>query len=305
MKPFITVFTPTYNRAYIIENLYKSLKAQSIKDFEWLIVDDGSSDNTSEIVKNWIHNNNGFTIKYYEKDNGGKCSAINYGLDKAEGELFFTVDSDDILTSDAIEKVIKWEASIPKDGKFCGLVANRGYDIGLTKNTLFAEPYQDMTLLERYALSIEKPLDGERAWIFYTDIEKQYKYPIFEDENYMVPEITWNRMANDGYLVRVFNDVIWIFEYQEDGLTYSGKKRFLDRPKGHALWLRELSEFLGGSLIDRLKMYYTYYCDHKERLSKSDIAEYIGTSNWVINIIGIIKKIKDRVSNQKNDTKEV
>ena len=112
----ITVFTPTYNRAYIISNLYNSLCRQTFKDFEWLIVDDGSTDNTEELVNKWINDaNSGFSIRYFKKENGGKPSAINYGVDCAEGELFFTVDSDDYLTDDALEKIDRWERELPKD----------------------------------------------------------------------------------------------------------------------------------------------------------------------------------------------
>ena len=104
----ITVFTPTYNRAYIIENLYRSLQRQTVKDFEWLVIDDGSTDNTQELFDKWISEENAFPIRYYKQRNGGKCRAINRALDLAQGELFFTVDSDDYLTKDALEKVMRW-----------------------------------------------------------------------------------------------------------------------------------------------------------------------------------------------------
>ena len=113
----ITVFTPTYNRGYIIENLYKSLQKQTFTDFEWLVVDDGSIDNTEELFDRWKKEDNNFNIRYYKKENGGKCRAINYALDKAKGELFFTVDSDDYLTNDALEKINKWENELDKSKK--------------------------------------------------------------------------------------------------------------------------------------------------------------------------------------------
>ena len=91
----ITVFTPTFNRAYIIENLYRSLQRQSYRDFEWLIVDDGSTDETDAVIAKWQKEGNDFPIRYFKKENGGKCRAINYGVDRAEGLLFFNVDSDD------------------------------------------------------------------------------------------------------------------------------------------------------------------------------------------------------------------
>jgi len=85
----ITLFTPTYNRAYILETLYRSIQRQTFRDFEWLVIDDGSSDNTEELVRSWMNDGNDFPIRYYKQPNGGKCRAINRGLDLAEGELFF------------------------------------------------------------------------------------------------------------------------------------------------------------------------------------------------------------------------
>ena len=122
----VTVFTPTYNRAYILGDLYHSLQRQTCMDFEWLIVDDGSADDTKALVASWQGEKNPFPIRSVYQENGGKCRAINRGLKEADGRLFFTVDSDDYLTDDAIEKVIRWEGELPRDGHFCGYVGNRG-----------------------------------------------------------------------------------------------------------------------------------------------------------------------------------
>ena len=289
----ITVFTPTYNRAYIIENLYRSLQRQSFRDFEWLVVDDSSTDNTEELINSWIEDNNDFPIRYYKKENGGKCRAINFGVDLAKGLLFFNVDSDDYLTDDALEKVAQWEESLPKDKKFCGVVGNLGTSPTETPNTPWPEPYRDANLLERYEEYTDKPIDGERAWVFYTEIQKKYKYPEFEGENFITPAVTWNRMANDGYLVRIYDDIIWVYEYQPDGLTASGNKRFLERPQGHGLWLREKSKFIHDSYYKKLRMYYTFYCDHSYHLEKDKIAEYIGAPKIYIHIASLIHKTLD------------
>lgn len=278
----ITVFTPTYNRAYIIENLYRSLQRQTFRDFEWLIVDDGSTDNTEEVISEWQKENNDFPIRYYKKENGGKCRAINYGVDYAQGLLFFNVDSDDYLTDDALEKVAKWEEDIPKDGKYCGVVGNLGTSETETPNKPWPEPYRDANLLERYPQYCDHPIDGERAWVFYTEVQKKYKYPEFAGENFITPAVTWNRMAHDGYRVRIYDDIIWVYEYQPDGLTASGSKRFIDRPQGHGLWLREMAEFMNYSGFQKFKMYYSFYCDHEHHLKEKQIAEYIGAPLWQI-----------------------
>lgn len=101
----LTIFTSTYNRAYILESLYKSLKNQTIKDFKWLIVDDGSTDNTQELVKNWISQETSFEIIYIKQENGGKQRAHNKAVEISDTELFFCVDSDDQLVETAVEKI--------------------------------------------------------------------------------------------------------------------------------------------------------------------------------------------------------
>ena len=218
----ITVFTPTYNRAYILEGLYRSLQRQTWTDFEWLVVDDGSRDGTEALFDRWQREDNPFPIRYVRQENGGKCRAINRGLTLARGELFFTVDSDDYLTDDALEKAVRWERELPRDQKFCGVAGNLGTAPDTTPNTPVPGEYFDGTAFDRYG-----KVDGERAMIFYTRIHRQYPYPEFPGEKFMTEAVAWNRMAGDGYKVRYFNDIIWIYEYKDDGLTRSGYRAVL------------------------------------------------------------------------------
>lgn len=264
----ITVFTPTYNRANILTNLYQSLRRQSFSDFEWLIVDDGSTDNTKELVDSWIRECGSFPIRYYKKANGGKCRAINFALNLAEGTLFFTVDSDDYLTDDALEKVDRWESEIPHDGTYCGVAGNIGLQADSTENSLFDGGFYDGTLLDRY-----RNVDGERALIFYTDIHRNYKYPEFEGESFMTEAVTWNRMARDGYRMRFYNDIIWIYAYMEDGLTLAGKRLFIENPRGYALWLRERLAFENAGWIRILRFYYSMTAELSDVYDNRTIAE--------------------------------
>lgn len=290
----ITVFTPTYNRGYIIENLYKSLKRQSFFDFEWLVVDDGSIDNTEQLFNKWKNENNSFPIRYYKVKNGGKHRAINFGLDKAKGELFFTVDSDDYLTDDALEKVNTWELNLDKNKKFAGIVANRGYEKNKTINNYFSEEYLDLDLMQMYTYTEngKRVLSGERALIFYTDIHRLYKYPEFDGENFMTEAVTWNRMANDGYLVRYYNDIIWIFEYLEDGLTKAGNKLFLNNPRGYILWLKEKSIFEHKNKIDMFKLNYSFYCELYNLYTIDQMSSWMGISKKYICLLALVKSIK-------------
>lgn len=288
----ITVFTPTYNRAHTLERLYKSLQAQTFTDFEWLVIDDGSTDGTKDHFEKWLEEKNIFPIRYYLKENGGKHTAINEGLDKAQGELFFTADSDDYLTTDALEKVNIWSSSVPANEKFCGVVGNMGYTTIETPNTIYRCEWRDATLLERYPEFSKTPIDGERALVFFTDIHRKYKYPIFESEKFMTEAITWNRMANDGYKMRFYNDIIYIYKFLPNGLTLSGSKIFINNPKGYALWLREKMEFCNYSFFRKLKMYYSYFLTQENELTTKEIADNIGVGYWLIALLPYLNSIK-------------
>ena len=280
----ITVFTPTYNRAYIIEALYRSLQRQSYRDFEWLVVDDGSADNTKELFEAWQQEGNSFPIRYYRQENGGKCRAINRGLELAEGELFFTVDSDDYLTEDALEKVAAWDAEIPDKEHYCGFVGNRGTTPTETPNRLFAGGYLDGTALDRYTPMEDKDVlvNGERAFVFYTQLHRKYLYPEFPGEKFLTEAVTWDLMAHDGYKMRFYNDIIWIWEYKPDGLTRAGYKVFLDNPQGTGLFFRQKAKFLNYSLKDKLLLWYGYATDAMDRCTDAQIAEYIDMPLWLV-----------------------
>lgn len=288
----VTVFTPTYNRAYILGDLYHSLQRQTCMDFEWLIVDDGSADDTKALVASWQGEENPFPIRYVYQENGGKCRAINRGLKEADGRLFFTVDSDDYLTDDAIEKVIRWDGELPRDGHFCGYVGNRGITPTQTPNRLFPGGYLDGTALDRY-----DQVDGERAFVFHTEIHRKYLYPEFPGEKFLTEAVTWDLMAHDGYKMRFYNDIIWIWEYKDDGLTRAGYRVFLENPQGTGLFFRQKAEFLHYSLWNKLTLWYGYATDAMDRCTDEQIASYIGMPKalvppcrWLHGLVQILKK---------------
>ena len=288
----VTVFTPTYNRAYILGDLYHSLQRQTCMDFEWLIVDDGSADDTKALVASWQGEENPFPIRYVYQENGGKCRAINRGLKEADGRLFFTVDSDDYLTDDAIEKAIRWDGELPADGHFCGYVGNRGTTPTQTPNRLFPGGYLDGTALDRY-----DQVDGERAFVFYTEIHRKYLYPEFPGEKFLTEAVTWDLMAHDGYKMRFYNDIIWIWEYKDDGLTRAGYRVFLENPQGTGLFFRQKAEFLHYSLWNKLTLWYGYATDAMDRCTDEQIASYIGMPKalvppcrWLHGLVQILKK---------------
>ena len=210
----ITVFTPSYNRAYTITKLYRSLLKQSYKNFEWIVVDDGSTDNTQELIQKFIQERL-IKITYYKQKNGGKHRAINKGLDFAKGELFFIVDSDDYLTENALEVVWKGWNDIDNKKEFCGISGLRGFSTSQIVGNSHRDYILDCSILDyRYKYEIR----GDKAEVFVTDILKENKFPEIDGENFISESIVWNCLGNK-YLMRWINEIIYICNYLDDGLS--------------------------------------------------------------------------------------
>ena len=231
----VTVFTPTYNRANLLSKLYASLKTQTSFDFEWIIIDDGSKDETSELVKKFMNEFNYFRIRYYYQKNHGKHVAINHGVQVANGEVFFIVDSDDWLPNNAIELINNLFEEIKGMNNYAGIAGLKVYSNGNIVGSTFRGKSLDCTTLERSHHSIL----GDKAEIFYTKILKKYPFPVFDNENFLSEEVVWNRIANDGYKFRWFNERLYFCEYLEDGLSKTSNKEF-NNFNGYKLVVKEL-----------------------------------------------------------------
>lgn len=231
----ITVFTPTYNRGYIIMKLYDSLKHQSFKDFEWIVIDDGSNDNTSEIFKNISNDKQEFEITYIKVKNGGKHRAINKGLELAQGELFFIVDSDDYLANDALEKIVNWEKTIKNKNEIVGLAGLRCYEDKSIIGSTFKGEYVDCTMLERNKYNIS----GDKAEVLYTNIFRKFLFPEIKNENFLSEAVVWNRISKENLKIRYINEKIYICEYLGDGLTNNFIKNLINNFEGYTLWVNE------------------------------------------------------------------
>lgn len=236
-----TVFTPAYNRGYIIEQLYESLCRQTFRDFEWIVVDDGSTDNTEEVMARLIARDHFFPIIYQRQPNGGKHRAWNRGVELASGELFFGCDSDDYLTDDALEIADRMERSIPEAEKshFAGICGLKAYQDTSVVGTTFADAeYMDMTHLDR----IRNNVVGDKSEVIYTAVWKKYKYYEFEGEKFITEATSLNRMAADGLKMRYFNAVVKIIEYRADGLSASSLTQFMNSPRGYGLYIHQQIE---------------------------------------------------------------
>lgn len=226
----ITIFTPTYNRAHLLYELFNSLCNQTCKYFEWLIVDDGSTDNTEEVVQSFI-GRNCISIRYYKKENGGKHTAINWGVQKAQGELFFIVDSDDKLIPEAVELIYsEWE--VVKDKNLCGLAFLRGfYKNGKLMSREESRFPKDRFIGNFIDVKYNHGSSADNAEIWVTDCMRKHPFNVYPNERFMSEGMVWIRLAKERDMLFI-NKIIYICEYLEGGLTRQGKKlRFLC-PKG-------------------------------------------------------------------------
>ncbi len=226
----VTIFTPTYNRGALLHNLHDSLCRQTSFDFEWLIVDDGSTDDTEQIIAAYPAQSP-FPIRYYKKNNGGKHTAINMGAKLAAGELFFIVDSDDTLTPDAVQTIIS-EWTQLRDKNLCGMSFQRGhYNNGKLESYKQALFPQDRQISNFITMKHNRGTSADNAEVWTTESMRRFPFTEYPGEKFMSEGMVWIRMAKEKDMF-CSNKIIYICEYLEGGLTMQGKKlRFLC-PKG-------------------------------------------------------------------------
>ena len=266
MEKILTIFTPTYNRAYVLGRLYESLTIQNNKSFEWLIVDDGSTDNTEELVNKWIKEDK-IKIEYIKQENQGKHIAHNTGVDNCKTELFFCVDSDDYLLENAVEDILK---SIDKisDNDVSGIVSLR-----LTKSgeAIGTEMPQGITYSSLSDLYEKYRFKGDTALVLKTSILKEYKFPKIDGEKFIGEEYIYCQI-DEKHKLYISPYGYYVCEYLEDGYTKNIIKTIINNPKG-----------------------YTFLKKKKLSVSKNIIIEYKSAALYLVG--GKIAKQKNLIKN--------
>lgn len=222
----LTIFTPTYNRAYLLTNLYKSLCDQTIKNFKWLIIDDGSTDNTEEIVDTWKRHGE-ISILYYKQSNQGKHIAHNKAIEICDSELFFCVDSDDILTPNAVEIILDLNEK-EVNSNILGFYLRKGDLNGIPVGENWPTGVMYTTLNELYEKYKYK---GEAAIVLKTKLIKNIYFPKFNNEKFLRETVFFDQINNLAPM-RLDNRVCYLFEYKEDGYTAQGMKLEFKNPIG-------------------------------------------------------------------------
>lgn len=224
----ITILTPVYNRQYMIENLYNSLLRQTSKNFEWLIVDDGSTDN----IKSWVENvkqESPIKIRYIYQKNGGKHRALNTGISQIDSEMTFIVDSDDYIKDDAIDTINKYYEKYKLDNSICGFSFLRCYPDGKINGPKFKN---DEYRSDYIKCRLNQNIWGDKAEVYYTKCLKEYPFLEVPGEKFLVESYVWAQLALKYDMIHI-NRAIYVGNYLEDGLTSSMNKRKFDSPIGY------------------------------------------------------------------------
>lgn len=247
----VTVFTPTYNRGYCLKNLYDSLKEQTSNNFLWLIVDDGSTDNTRSLIKTFQKERKVEIIYYYQK-NSGKHVAHNKAVEMCETELFFCVDSDDTLTKNAVEIIIKSYNGVKND-HILGLYMRRIYKSGENVASAYPSGITRVGITELYH---KYGFFGDTAIILKTALIKEYMFPVYEEERFVSESVFYNQLDSIAPMV-LFEDPIYVCEYLPDGYSQNIDRLTISNPYGSAtLYLSEA--VYGEKMLYKIKNYSQY-----------------------------------------------
>jgi glycosyltransferase involved in cell wall biosynthesis len=247
----LTVFTPAYNRADMLPRLYHSLSEQTCCDFEWLIIDDGSTDNTQDVVRTFLAETR-FPVRYIRKENGGKHTAHNLALEQATGEWFLCVDSDDLLTPKAVSSLI--ERITQLNGEI-GIIA---YKEDLNGQMLSDSFPKGVQLEQLHRLATVHSCCGEFTLAFQTAFAKQFPFPVFEGERFVTESVIYDRMDRHGQLA-LLPEVITICEYQPDGYSSNFGRLMKQNPSGFCLYFLQRID-LHTKLLQRIIHAGKYWC---------------------------------------------
>ncbi len=246
-----TIFTPTYNRGQLLERLYHSLLEQNCKDFEWLIVDDGSTDNTEAVAQSFVSEKK-IDIRYYKKENGGKHTAYNYALDLAQGEWFLCVDADDCLHKDALTHLVK---AIEEPDTDTGIIAYKEDTQGVRLSDAFPSNVNRCKVSD---LSLRYNCSGEFSLILSRKLAAQYKFPVFPGERFVGECVVYDRVDKvcDWTLLP---EVITVCEYQPDGYSSNFANLMKQNPSGFCLYFLQRID-LQPRLLQRILHAGKYWC---------------------------------------------
>lgn len=288
---FLTIFTPIYNRERYVDRLFKTITQQKKKNFEWIIINDGSNDMTRQKIEMLLANNKfTFPIKFLTVQNGGKQRAINRAVTEATGKYFFILDSDDMLFPDTTIKIETWCNEIEKlsnYNQFAGVSGLRVTpDHRYLSGTGDGSKYIDCSNLNRY----KNNLEGDMAEVYKTNLLRKYPFKVFKGENFVSEETVWNKIAANGFIIRWYLTPIYIGDYLSDGLTKNSNFRDNRNYKGlvyqtkEAIRLKKLKKKITA-------IGYFVYISRQKNISWKIMKQYVKVPKTSLQLCYLVWKI--------------
>lgn len=285
----ITVLTPSYNRGDLLKNLYQSLRDQIFDDFEWIVVDDGSTDSTSEIITHFKEDKK-IVIKYIKQSNGGKHTAINAGVKISTGELIIIVDSDDTLPKDSLLIINNQYLKIREDatvGGVCGLMAHHDNIVIGNCSLLPQGNISSIDMRFKYGFL------GDVCEVFKTDVLREFPFPEIYNEKFCPEDLVWNRIARK-YTLYFFNQVVYYRDYLDGGLTSKIVKIRMKSPIASTICYGEMLDLdipIKSKIKAAINYWRFYLCIKNKSKAEKKIAPL-----WICLLpVGLIFHIKDRL----------
>lgn len=276
-----TVFTPTFNRAHTLPRVYESLKGQTFTDFEWLVVDDGSTDGTRELIERWL-SEAPFRVRYFYQPNSGKHVADNLSVREALGRFHATLDSDDWYLPHALETFISvWETIDPAEREqFVGVVGLCAAPSGAVIGTPFPADPLDTNYSEAYS---RHRVVGDKAGMGRVDVVRRFPHPVIPNEKLTIESIAYQRIARD-YRIRCVNKILKVNDYRPGGLSSRSRENFRQNPRTAKLFFRQqLDE--PSNIAPRARFYaqHTRYSLHAGALLES-LRESPSKLLWILTL---------------------
>ncbi len=274
----LTIFTPTYNRAYCLNKCYESLKKQTCKEFIWMIIDDGSTDNTEKLVNNWIGEGQ-IEIIYIWQENQGMHGAHNTAYQLIETELNVCIDSDDFMPADAVEKILSfWKRH--GNNKVSGIVGLDSNTNGKIIGTKLPEDIKTSTLFNLY---YKYGVTGDKKLVYRSELTKLFPYPTFKNERYVGLAYKYY-MLDRKFELLLMNEILCCVEYLPDGSSFNMLNQYRKNPKGFAFYRKELMKLPFGSLSFKFRQAIHYVSSSLLSNNKKFFKE---TPNKILTLIAV------------------
>lgn len=238
-QPLFTLFVPTYNRLNLLPRLLQSVEAQSFRDFELLIVDDGSQDNSYEYLCHYQQQAR-FPMHVIYQENQGRHAAFNTAFEVANGLLFTTINSDDALAPNALERFAYWWEKAQEYNQTPPIVGVEGLCASLETGEIIGTPFPKSPMVaDHIEVYFKHGCWGDAVRAVRTDIIRQYRFPQIPSERYLPPSYLWNRLGFDRHKTLYFNEVLCYKEYRSDGVSKNRVRVRGRSPRGAELYFRD------------------------------------------------------------------